>query len=110
MKLDYYCDACGTKKVNSKMNSMVCECGGSMKPDGTLFAQAPVFEPHYCPVLRTHLTSYKQQEKLAVAHRSPSHPEGLRLQQWDRTQIKEYKNIRKNKQDYKKMEAKGLAA
>src|SRR3990167_6017506 len=102
--IDYYCQSCGEKKSNKQIDSMVCECGGDFRPDGSLFGQAAIFEPHYCPVLRTYLTSYSQQEKLAVEHRSPSHPEGLRLQQWDRKQVKEYKNMAKNKEDYKRQE------
>ncbi len=107
MILNYFCKDCGVRKTNNQMNSMVCSCGGDMRPEGTMFGSAPIFEPHYCPVLRTYLTSYKQQEKLAVAHRSPSHPEGLRLQQWDRKQIREYKNIHKYKEDYKQSQYKG---
>ena len=107
IEIDYYCQNCGSKKSNQDMESMLCTCGGYLRPDGELFSRAAIFEPHYCPVLRTYLTSYKQQERLAVAHRSRSHPEGLRLQQWDRKQINEYRRIRRYKEDYKQSQYPG---
>ncbi len=83
------------------MDSMICECGGEFKPDGMLFGEQPIFEPYYDRVLRCRVSSYKEQERLAVAHRSKSHPEGLRLVQWDRKYINELKNIHRHKEDYK---------
>lgn len=60
------------------------------------------FVPYYDPVLRCEVTSWADAERKAIAHRSASHPDGLRLVQWDRKQINEYKNIARHKEDYNK--------
>ena len=84
------------------MDSMVCKCGGDFKPEDVMPYRPSNFVPYYDRVLRSWVSSYSDQEKKAVAHRSPSHPEGLRLVNWDRKQINEYKNIHRHKKDYNK--------
>ena len=102
IKLDYICINCSVRKCNQEMDSMACFCGGTFRPDGALFGEQPIFEPYYDRVLGKYVTSYREQEKEAVNHRSKSHPDGLRLVQWDRKQINEYKNIHRHKRDYSK--------
>ena len=105
--IDYVCSQCGVRKSNQDMSSMLCFCGGSFSPDGALFGEAAIFEPYYDRILGSWVSSYGDQERKAVSHRSPSHPEGLRLVQWDRKQINEYKNIHKHKEDYKASQYEG---
>ena len=102
---DIRCDKCGDTKTGVKLPSetIKCQCSGEyyLVPEGSLFGEAPLFEPYYDSVLRCYVSSYREQEKLAVTHRSEAHPDGLRLVNWDRKQINEYKNISKHKEDYK---------
>lgn len=62
------------------------------------------FEPYYDRVLGSWVSSWSDAEKKGLAHRSPSHPEGLRMIQGDRKYIKELKTIKKYKEDVKKSE------
>ena len=101
MRIDYWCMSCGVRKANYEIDSMVCTCGGEFRPDGALFGQAAVFHPYYDRVLRSYVSSYRQQERLAHAHRSNAHPEGLTIINDDHKFRAECRNIARHKEDYK---------
>lgn len=49
-------------------NSMICKCGGEYRPDGAIFGQASMFEPHFDPTVGKYLTSWREKEKEGKKH------------------------------------------
>lgn len=103
MRIDYQCASCSLVRPNSSMTSMLCECGGDMKALGTMFGNnLREFVPYYDTVLRSTVTSFRDQDKKMARHKTPSHPEGLVRFSDDHKQMAECRNIRRNKEDWKK--------
>lgn len=95
--IKYTCDSCG--KVPRNPNTMLCICGGEFRANVNIGVPATTFEPHFCPTLRQHVTSWKDQEKKAKAFRSADHPEGFVLLQDNKKYIRQLKQTHKNRED-----------
>lgn len=81
-----------------------CRPISSKNYSGAIVKGPRPFMPYYDTTLRSWITSWNEAEKKGLEHRSPSHPEGLRMIQNDRAHINELKNIRRHKEDYKQAE------
>ena len=89
------------RTTNQEMHSMVCRCGWSFRPIGALFGSQPVFDSYYDPVLKKHLTSYREQEREGRKFRSKDHPEGLMPLNDNKKFVREMKYVAKHKIEYK---------
>lgn len=101
MRLDYFCDSCGVKKTNLEMESFACGCGGTMKVYDQ-FMVPPPFDAGWCRTLKCEVTSWRDQERKAAAHRSYAHPHGFSMVNDNKPWLRELRNIRKHKSDYLK--------
>lgn len=110
MKIDYQCDKCGYELSNESMSSFICKlqgCGGQMRLFSNVPRLSPQFNAGWCDTLKCEVTSWKDQEKKALEHRSRSHPRGFAMVQDNKKWLKELKNIRNYKEDYLKTERPG---
>lgn len=107
---DYICLNC--QKVPSEAHdSMVCLCGGDIRPDKTIHSSRP-FEAGWCSTLKCEVTSWKDQEKKAREHRSHSHPQGFVMAHDSKEmkeEMKKWANIRRHREDYMKATIPGYA-
>lgn len=99
--LEYECQSCGHKTDSSKMNAMVCECGGNFRNTNHIGVPATTFDAGWCPTLKQYVHSWSDQEKKAKAFRSADHPEGFTLLQGNKKYMKHLKNVYKNREDVK---------
>lgn len=94
MTIDYHCNSCGRNTTNEKMESFVCKCGGTFRL-GIVIGLDRTFHPEWDNEMRTYVSSYRQQERLAKK-------EGCVITPIEMT--KKLKKIRANKEDYNRME------
>lgn len=101
LKIRYQCDKCGNE-MPQDWRSMMCSCGGTFRTEFARYAgYCSQFEPHFCPTLKTWVSSWKDQERKAAAFRSEDHPEGFTLLQANKKYVNHLKNVRKNAEDIK---------
>ena len=102
INFSYACSDCGITRSNQELNSMACECGGEFKLSDSIPNASRPFDAGWCPTLKQNVSSWKDQEKKMLSHRSYSHPEGFTPIQDNKKWMNELRYIRKHKREYQK--------
>lgn len=99
-QIDYQCDRCSNLKTNKTLGSFACVCGGTYIHVSTVHSVPVVFDSYYDPSVGKYLSSYREQERVGRAYRTPQHPEGLSLVNDNKKFLAEMRNIRRHRLDY----------